>query len=307
MQEDPQAEGVAPHPEENPLKQIRTFQGDIAEALKHQNQSVVSIAAREHAKQEETGVAPAYADSPTPSDSHLWRTVLLILGTVILLGGGGYGGWYAYSQYQVKTALPTVYVPENQLLTPTTSFDLNVSSLDRSALLTAISTAVRKNLSSGAVEAIEVREGDGQNAPLATTEHFFVRYLETQAPASLIRSFNPLFYLGALGPNSSESATHPFVIVKLDSFENAFPGMLLWEATLSKDLLPLISPASDRANSNRFQDVTIQNKDARVLKDSQGSTVLLYSFYDNNFLIITDNEASLRTLVSDLNAQKVTR
>jgi hypothetical protein len=307
MQEDSQEQAPVEPKEEKPLKQIRTFQGDIAEALKHESQSVVSIVEREHAKREEAGKDSAYTDNPSPDHSHLWRTALLILGTVILLGIGGYGGWYAYTEYQTKTALPTVYVPANQLLTPTTSFDLNVTSLDRAGLLSAILTSAEKNLASGGIEAVEVREGDGQSATLTTTEHFFVRYLETQAPASLIRAFDPLFYLGFLGPNSGESTNHPFILVKLDSFENAFPGMLLWESTMGKDLLPLISPTADPSNPNKFQDITIQNKDARILKDSSGSTVLLYSFYDNNFLIITDNETSLRTLVGDLDAQKVTR
>ncbi|MBX4189555.1 hypothetical protein KW785_03115 [Candidatus Parcubacteria bacterium] len=340
------------NPEENldePLKQIRTFQGDMAEALKHKGESVISLSERERAKREakeaQRHPAPAplappptpepvaphytpdprpapvpepitvptptiYADDPERPEGHVVRTLLLIVGTVVLLGLGGGGAWYAYTQYQVKTALPDINIPVNQFATPQSTFNINTSTLTRETLINVIRTERGASVPTGSIHKLELREGQGESAELLTTERFLVHYLETEAPASLIRAFDPLFMLATLGASPGEASAHTFMIVKLDSFENAFPGMLLWEATLSKDLLPLFAPDSiieGVASSTVFSDITIQNKDARVLKNPQGKTVLLYSFYDNNYLIITDNELSLRQIISAMNARKTVR
>ena len=54
-------------------------------------------------------------------------------------------------------------------------------------------------------------------------------------------------------------------------------------------------------------DITIKNKDARILKSPTGQTVLLYSFYNNNMLILTDNEETLRALLTKLDSEKLSR
>ncbi len=366
---------MAENPEDFHLKQIRTFQGDMAEALKNKGESVVTLAEREQVKQitkkkeallpkQKEVVQPArpfqeYSKPPEPviheftppppqkqappppaptpapayqpyqgaqpvprstsfispqettdGESHVGRRILLVLGTCILLALGGAGSWYAYTQYRVKTALPVIAIAPNQFLTPQSVFGVNTTSTDRAKLINIIRTERTTALPSAALHEIELREGQGTGAPLVTTEHFLVRYLESPAPGSLIRSFDPLFMLGTLGGATGEINAHTFLIIKLDSFENAFPGMLVWESTMARDILPLFATDDSIgrvASSTIFADVTIQNKDARVLKDVNGKTVLLYSFYDNNLLIITDNELSLRQLVSALNAKKTVR
>ncbi len=311
--------------EETPLKQIRTFQGDIAEALKHKGESVFSLSERERVKKEtaqkveataasgsESNVAPTapeptiYEDS-TPKPEHHWvKPTLLVLGTLLLLSTAGYAGWVTLTQYQNKTALPVVNIPDNQFVTPQSIFNIDATKLDGAGLVRAILAERGAKISSGSIQQIQLTEGEPV-APV-TTEHFLVHYLLSSAPPSLVRAFDPLFSLGLLGANSGEVGPHTFLIIKLDSFENAFPGMLLWESGMGKDLLPIINPGTNSAATNSlFTDVTIQNKDARVLRDTTGNTVLLYSFYDNNYLIITDNESSLRAIVSALNAQKVVR
>ena len=51
---------------------------------------------------------------------------------------------------------------------------------------------------------------------------------------------------------------------------------------------PLLT--TDAYTSGSFQDVVIRNKEARVLKNSDGLIILLYAFLDPNTIVITTNE-----------------
>jgi hypothetical protein len=289
-----------PTPPPSPLKQIRTFQGDIAEALGKQQTSVFSLQQRERAKGE---AASKLAPESQKESSGNKKIILLILGTIILVGLGGGGTWYAYTQYKVKSALPIVTVVPNRFISVQNSLTIDTSTLTRDSLIAAIRTENAKTFAPGAVEELQLN---------MTTEDF-LNLLQASTPGNLVRALDPLFMLGELGGSVDTPAgglTHTFLIIKLDSFENAFPGMLDWEPTLATDMLPLFATDAEVQNvsaTSTFSDITIQNKDARILKDINGHTVLLYSFYANNYLIITDNEDSLGALIGLLDSQTLSR
>src|SRR4051812_33033052 len=92
----------------SPLKQIRTFQGDIAEALHTKQASVISLKQAEDdrnkardilapalkAERLEATAAQAKQQVLNHEAAKGWaRTLLLILGTLVLLGFGGAGVW----------------------------------------------------------------------------------------------------------------------------------------------------------------------------------------------------------------------
>jgi len=133
-----------------------------------------------------------------------------------------------------------------------------------------------------------------------------LRILETDAPGSLVRNLKPVFMFGSLGGENISS----FMIIQLASFENAFAGMLDWESTLASDVGPIF-PSAERLKNvtslTAFQDITDKNKDARVLYDPDGQEVLLYSFLNNDILIITDSIETLHTIISRLTAESLVR
>lgn len=311
----------APH-EASPLKQIRTFQGDVAEALHTQNESIVSIQQHEVARRMEAKkeaplppverpeveapiVRPLPVETPEEREEREVRTSgFKLLGGIIflvLLGAGG--GWYAYKGYRQKTFVPVVEIVPNRFLTTDSLINIDVVPLARETFIQNIQA--ERTTSRSGIEQIELKKGEGVNSPLMTTSAF-LDFLQARAPGSLVRAFNPLFMMGLLSGNPR----HTFLIIKLDSFENAFPGMLGWEKFLADDLLPLFAAdaiVKNLPSDTVWKDITIQNKDARVLKDSTGTTVLLYSFFDNNRLLITDSEETLRTLITRLTSEKLSR
>ncbi len=306
----PEAEN--PKPEATPsIPQIRTFQGDVADALKNQGESVMSIRRAELTKQ---GGGNEFAPRPTPQEQIEMRSsqkmILSIIGAIVLLALGGVLGWYAFNSYKVKTALPAVVVTPNQFISTDSTSNIDASGLARETFISAFNVLKSENLKNNFVEQIQMKKGLGTTTVLLKTSEFF-NILNTKAPASLVRALNPNFMLGTIGEiNGASSTPHTFLLFKLDSFENVFAGMLGWEPSLGEDLLPLFVSEETAANfptQNQFVDVTIQNKDARALKDSNGNTVMLYSFFDNNTLIIADNSTTLRALVIKLNTSKLSR
>ena len=287
----------------SPLKQIRTYQGDVANALHTQHESIVSIKRAEVVR---TETVKKEAEKTSPQEVREAREssrtgILLTLGIGLFLLLGAGGGYIAYKGYKTKIAVPVAITIPNAFLATDSLVNFNALSLNRDGILQAVQTELAKT--TNGIEQIELRKGEGNNANLLYTEGFFA-ILQTHSPSSLIRAFDPLFMLGTLG-----TPKHTFLLIKLDSYENAYAGMLDWEHNLALDILPLFtSPeiAASFPSDTLFTDITIQNKDARILKDQNGKTVLLYSFFDN-LLVITDTEETFKSLMTRLNSEKLTR
>lgn len=270
-----------------PLKQIRTFQGDVAEALQREQRSLVSIQQAEHLK---NSSARSSTDKP-PVNSRRTELFYLVLGSLVLFILGAVGVWYTYDEFMRRSATPITTAPANRFISADTETNLNLAVDSRETLINTLSAAVR-GTAVGELRHIIL--------PLSTSE--FLNILGSQAPGSLTRAFDPLFMFGAFG----ESA---FLIIKLISFENAFAGMLAWEKNLNQDIGPLFVTAELSRNispESTFTDITDKNKDIRVLA-LDGEPILLYSFFDNNMLVITDHIETLRTLNDRLAREKLSR
>ena len=274
-----------PEEEDIHLKQIRTFQGDVAEALQKQKDSLVSIQRAEQIKR-----GPVSSDSQNNSKRRL-ELFYLILGSLVLFILGGVGAWYGYTEYIRKSATPIAEAPANRFISSDDEVNLNLTNASRETLIRVISDAI-SNVPEGKLRHI--------NSTLTTSE--FLTALESKAPGNLVRAFDPLFMFGAYSQST-------FIIIKLSSFENAYDGMLTWEPNLSRDIGPLFATAMllrSAPPEASFGDLIDQNKDIRVLTLG-GQPVLLYTFLDNNILIITDNLETLRTLLDRLTREKLSR
>ena len=291
----------APGDPKSPLKQIRTYQGDVASALEHQNESLASIQKREAVKQE------AIQKRTPPKQESSSKPIILVFFIFIFIALGAAGGYFAYMKFKQQTALPVVVVPANRLIPIREARNINTTDLNREQFINLVREEAARSSSAeqkGEIVQLELRKGEGDATLLQTSE--FLVLMESRAPGSLVRALDSTFMFGV----TQSDIGRPFIFFKLKSYEQAYPGMLEWEENLREDLLPLfISPEelSAISSESRFQDITIANKDARVLKDGAGKTVLLYTFIDNEVLLITDNETSLRTLQNLYSGGKLAR
>lgn len=147
--------------------------------------------------------------------------------------------------------------------------------------------------------------------------------------------------------NVNGSILAPFIFAKVDSFDNAFEGMNRWEQRMVENLNPIffspetkqeiqstgtttttasatstLSASSTNAigatsptttatstitTNKTFEDKIIRSKDTRVLKNSAGNTVLLYSFLDQKNLVITTNEKTFEEILNRFFASQIVR
>ncbi len=291
------------NPSTNPLKQIRTFQGDVAGALANQKESLFSIQQSERLKQSFGGTV----HEPVEKSKHM-EVAWLTLGSLVLLTLGSAGAWFGYQEFVRKTAPPVVSTPESRLISVQDEKELNFASTTRDAFFNLIhteSTGVAENN----LKHFVLRRGVGTSAPLTNPSEFFAK-VSPKAPSNLVRAFEPLFMLGALGEKR-------FLILKLSSFENAFAGMLSWESGMPREIGDLFSTSpylKTIGPETVFKDVISRNKDVRVLSSAvstaQGTStepVLVYSFFENRILIITENLETLRILMERLTQELLSR
>lgn len=277
--------------EKSELKQIRTFQGDVAEALGRQNESLVSIQQQERARQ------PLEADSESNFDNKKRDFLFLVIGSAFFIIIGSLGAWLGWREYQKKIEPPITTIPDSRFITVSSETELGLATMTREEFASTFSEKTREVPANTILHIIP--------APEISTKQFFT-ILETQIPNALMRAFDKLFMIGSIGNN-------PFLIVKLASFENAFPGMLSWEKTMSEDLIaffPDNNGLKTVTQTQTFSDIVVKNKDVRLLSAGEGTStqpILMYSFFDNSMLIITDNLEALQTLIDRLAREKLSR
>src|SRR3990167_6943122 len=127
----------------SPLKQIRTFQGDVSEALARQKESIVSIQQAEVKRSTALGQEVSeISDRRVPT-----KTFFLLLGIIVLLALGALGIWYSYLSYIRISTPPMVLAPENRFLSTDTEAEVTPSSsrLDLIAAITSAQTEVEKS------------------------------------------------------------------------------------------------------------------------------------------------------------------
>lgn len=291
-------------PEPAKLNQIRTFQGDLATAINKQNESIISIQRAEETRREAIKtLGPKEVENLEGEGSK--RALVLALLTLVLAGLGAAGAFYVYVTYEQKTAPPIVSTPLNQFVSASTVVPIDASTLSRQAVIGVVTAERAKARGENEITQINFLRGSEVGSETLTSDALLTR-LNVHAPQPLIRAMGPMFMIGVLG----SSPSHTLLIIEIDSFENAFPGMLEWEARIIEDLMPLFAEGEELEKvptSGEWRDVVIQNRDTRVLRNTDGEVALIYAFFENRLLIITDNESTFRLISERLESQKLTR
>ena len=84
--------------------------------------------------------------------------------------------------------------------------------------------------------------------------------------------------------------------------------MLDWEKNMSADLVPLFGTAvietfdpqartNTQARNAFFVDTIASNKNVRLLRDENGEDRIIYTFVDQNTILITTTREALQTLL----------
>ncbi len=284
---------------QGPIQQLRTYESDVADAMKSTHATVAKVVIAQQ-KKEEKQKPPEFAPAPKKTSQVGKNTFLLAVSLLLVIAGLAALGTfiYAFMKHEVPVQNPTL---NTAIINVDTVHSVRV--LPEDNLFEVIRTAMQNskpglnnyNLIQGSTTASKI-----QNETLSIEE--VMTRLAPNAPSWLARSLKKDYVIGS----SNNSSYHPFIILKTDSYENGFSGMLKWESTIASDLQPLLETASTTPLTGTFKDVVIKNKDVRHL--SYGTQdILFYSLPDKDTIIITTDEATLIELFNRLTATKFTQ
>jgi hypothetical protein len=306
-----------PAPETPVVQPIETYQRDIEDLVKDKNVSVLSIAAAEAARRSQTHTPEE--STPVQDRSVLIKNIGLYgLGFLFLVAASGALAYIVERPTSVSTpqaiASPFIAVDDTKQIT----IDQNTTRNSLMSTLTAAkqATALSLGLMSRLLVTTASTTPSGQVLMPVDAQSFFT-LIAPDIPQNLLLTMRPTFLLGVHVYNDNQ----PFLIISVDSYEQAYAAMLAWEPTMQMDLSPLFDytpsphiPEQGVATTTTpaqfiqtgFVDKIVENHDARVIENSTGDISLLWTFIDRNTLVITTNDATLREIISRLEEAPVT-
>ncbi len=283
---------------------IRTFKSDTEKAIELEHMSSIRIALAEQKKKQE--YQPIAEPVETPR-SKKWFVLIISL-FFIFAGIGAFNLNYIKEKFNPA---PKNKIEVSTLITVDSSREINLSEIGKKDLNSLLSESISSaNVTKNSIQNIYITEnenlvGKEKVTSKAIESKKFLYLINSRMPDSLLRSLMPEYMLGIHSWNGNQ----PFIILKTDSYENAFAGMLAWEKYMKEDLNALFSlnnrlSSGEASTTTRqiyayqkdFEDILIKNKDARALKDSDGNIFLIYSLPDKETIIITSNADTLAEL-----------
>jgi len=281
------------------IKNIRTYQSDVAEQIKSQKTSVVQMVLEEQKKKEAKKTEKAVT-SKRNLPFFIMSIVFVIAGISIVSPGV----WYYFFKDGDITKIPEDMRVESIIFAEAQK-EFNISKKSKDEIINNISEEIQTlDIRLDFIEhiyptkeilAAEMLGEEGLRARVTAQEFF--KKMEFKMPDTLLRSFGEKFMIGIHSFNGNE----PFIILTTDFFENTFAGMLSWEKFMADDIFPLFSIAKNEDIARKqFEDKVIKNRDFRVLTDNEGNIVLLYSFYTKKILIIATSKDTLDEVISRL-------
>ncbi|MFM2381654.1 MAG: hypothetical protein RLZZ76_421 [Candidatus Parcubacteria bacterium] len=234
-----------------------------------------------------------YAPAREPSERPFYVALASIVFIATLLGVGV--SYYFFGKTNTDVVIKDEVAYEApKLFTANTTFDFPLPA-DRLTLLSILQSSTEEN--SEAV--IHLYPTVGEEVVPADMETV-LSVLNPRAPGGFIRGVREIAFGGAYG--------EPFMVLTTSSFDAAFSGMLSWEEAMSADLSPLFgSPVFEsfnpevRTNTGTsaafFKDIIASNKNARLLVDENGDDRIVYTFVDQNTIVITTTREALGDII----------
>lgn len=298
------------------VKPIRTYERDIAESVRKTNASVTSINVMEQKKKEEQQKKTS-AVIVEKTESFAWGTVALVTSIILIIGSLGALGFLFFA-YKTKT--PTVATPQYSIISTEEFRKIDVTNVSGNTFTKQITENLKERTTNRTLTEIkiveEIRSTNNEEQTMIEQQissEQFMNFIAPRAPSSLARAFGGPWIFGFYNGDFAE----PFLLANLSSFDNAFDGMIKWEKDMAADLGKIFieheltvgtstEKISPTINSD-FEDLVIKSKNVRALKDSRDNIVLLYSFLNDKYIVITTNDAVFKEVLNRFLTSKLVR
>ena len=314
----------APLTEEGPTP-LHTYSSDFSDRIDTKTASTFSVIAAQSDAQ--TGPV-AQTKKASTSRRNILITSAGILFLLLALGGA-YGGYRYVAQ--------NTFVPDVGTFSSLVFADERVELKgEGGSLQNALLDSLTQPLGDGKVRVFYLTESSTTPASGAFSRILpggvLLGALQLRAPNILLRNVSPESTVGGV---SAGGETRAFFILRVQSYERTFAGMLSWEQTMADELAlfypgypapppppptivtttkivkgkrvtatTTVETAVPEAIPPRFIDEVASNHNVRALKDAYGKTILLYGYKDKETLVIARNEAAFAELINRLSATK---
>lgn len=298
------------------LQRIHTYQGDLTSAIKDDSFSMIKVALAEKKRQERQGGQMQLEESNSKKPLLIGVIVISVIVVLALI-------YFFVIILVPKNNTPTENTAQPTSLLYTENYSsISVDQRDSDDITRLIKRELGAEQDLGSMKSIFLISGTGTSTREITTGEF-LKGLGTSASDSLIRSLGSQFLLGIYYFNPEDF----FFLVKVNSYDTAFAGMLQWEPDIENDIgnilitrkptLPVNLSATTTASTTTpvgplysgriWVDRVIDNKDARVLVDTDGNPAMLYTFLDKNTLVISSSDKALKEISFRLTAGRIVR
>lgn len=272
------------------VRRIRTYQDDLARVITTDRTSLADIALAENERRVKSISLPP---EPEPRPRVSKRVLLAGGGIALVILLASIGGVFLSGRQGGGSAGPQSGPAPTELLSTDRTEPVAADALGRDSFFAAFAKERDgSELPLSSVVILSLTTGAGRAArPFETADLFSL--LGVTLPPDLSRTLGGRFALGLVGfaPNI------PFLLLKTDYYQSAIAGMLEWEKTMDGDIGPLFRPASAESGTPFgprpvWDDETIGNRDARVLRDENGNMLLFYTFLDNSTILIASGSGA---------------
>ncbi len=252
-------------------KVVHTFSDDMVGALGENPGS--SLRTMIHEQEERDKEREAL--SPQNPENKIFialSTLLLVLSLLGLLYVVFTRGEIVETQ---QKATPIIFVDRNQFV--------SIDNLNNEKAISALKSAFAlSTVKQGGIEAFYLT----RNKKLIQTDDF-LDITALNMPGKARDMISPTFMVGVAKTSKNE----PFILLKVRSFSDIFPFMQEWEDKMFYDLHDVfgisLGKDTNALLNKKFEDGFVQNKNARVLYQADGSVALMYVYADTESVIIT--------------------
>jgi hypothetical protein len=286
---------------------IRTYKSDVEETIQTSHISSINIAMAENRKM----MGQAKQTEIEKKKSGINRNILII--SLVLVFGGALTFFIPQLLLQIQygqKAAPVETVSSKPLMTVDLEEKMNIKDINLNRVSTTLKERVDQSSTKlGQIKNIYLTEGDGTAEKLITASNF-LSLIKANVPSGIQRTLKDQYMFGLYNYNGNQR----FLILKVGEYDTTFSGMLSWEINLWQDFKELFELQSDNSASSsstygievkKFQDTSFDNKDCRIVKDSSGNIIFLYSIIDQNTVVITTSTDTLKEIINRISKARV--
>ncbi|MCX6754929.1 MAG: hypothetical protein NT068_00090 [Candidatus Nomurabacteria bacterium] len=225
--------------------------------------------------------------------------ILMIISTVLMIATVALV-FLVYKNTNKIVSVPITQQNKSIIFTDKTQF-LPIDTLSKDQIIQTIKNEVlNTDVKNNGVEAIYLTEN---NKVIGFNR--FVSLLQMNVPSEISSYTDDNFLIGAYNGTTKSF----FILLKVNSFTDIFPGFKIWENQIFNDLHSLFGieinvDTKDLLNTS-FTDNIVNNKNARTLTDKNGKTILEYVYVNETSVVIIGNDETAVEIMLRLSTGQV--